>query len=357
MGKLKNAWDLEFRKNSQLVLILCGSVSSWIEENILKNTGFLGRISLNLTLEELPLSDCNQFWAKAGSGISPYEKFKVLSVTGGVPRYLEEIHVHLPAETNIKNLCFDQSGFLFDEFEKIFTDIFSNKSETYKRLIESIKDGKYEYEDIYRNLGIEKSGFITEYLENLEKSGFIKRDYTWHLKEGKVSKLSKYRISDNYLRFYLNCILPNKEKIIKNSFSERSLTAIPGWSGIMGMQFENLVLNNRQLIQKQLKLNPNDIVFDNPYFQNKTTRQKSCQIDYLIQTQFDTLFVCEIKFSKHPIPAAIIPEVQEKLKRLKVPRHMSRRPVLLHVNGVKEEVLEASYFSEVIDFGKLLEDS
>jgi AAA+ ATPase superfamily predicted ATPase len=54
LGKLKTAWDLYFKKNPQLVLILCGSVSSWIEENILNSTGFMGRISLDIILEELP---------------------------------------------------------------------------------------------------------------------------------------------------------------------------------------------------------------------------------------------------------------------------------------------------------------
>jgi hypothetical protein len=94
LGKLKNAWDLQFSNNSKLILILCGSVSSWIEKNIIKSTGFLGRPSLYLTLEALPLSDCDHFWDGKGHGISIYEKLKILSVTGGVPRYLELINPH-----------------------------------------------------------------------------------------------------------------------------------------------------------------------------------------------------------------------------------------------------------------------
>ncbi len=62
LGKLKTAWDLYFKNNPQLILILCGSISSWIEENILSSTGFMGRISLDMILEELPLYECNEFW-------------------------------------------------------------------------------------------------------------------------------------------------------------------------------------------------------------------------------------------------------------------------------------------------------
>src|SRR3989344_7650951 len=59
LGKLKNSWDMYFSKNPQLVMALCGSISSWIEENILSSTGFVGRITIDLVLEELPLNVCN----------------------------------------------------------------------------------------------------------------------------------------------------------------------------------------------------------------------------------------------------------------------------------------------------------
>jgi AAA+ ATPase superfamily predicted ATPase len=62
LGKLKTAWDKHFKKNPKLIMVLCGSVSSWIEKNILSSTGFVGRIDLVLSLEELSLTECNQFW-------------------------------------------------------------------------------------------------------------------------------------------------------------------------------------------------------------------------------------------------------------------------------------------------------
>lgn len=355
LGKFKNAWDLELKKNPQLIIVLCGSVSTWIEKNILSSTGFLGRISLHLTIEELPLSDCGKFWLQRTQEISSYEKFKVLAVTGGIPKYLEEIKPSLSAEENIKQLCFEKSGLLFNEFGQIFSDIFSNRSKIYQEIVQHIADHCYEYDEIYEKLGIEKSGIIGDYLEDLEKSGFIRRDFTWNLKTGKISKLSKFRVSDNYLRFYLKYILPNKDRISRNAFDKASLTLLPGWETIMGLQFENLVLNNRALLHEILGIKPEEVVYDNPFFQRKTVQQEGCQIDYLIQTRYDTLYVCEIKFSRHPIKTDVITEVKEKVKRLKTPRYASRRPVLIHVNGVVEDVLESQYFSDVIDFGQLLE--
>src|SRR3990167_2214287 len=71
LGKIKNLWDLTLSKNSQLLFIICGSASAWIEENILSSSGFVGRISHTLTLGELPLFVCSKFWPKQ---ISVYEK-------------------------------------------------------------------------------------------------------------------------------------------------------------------------------------------------------------------------------------------------------------------------------------------
>ena len=74
LSKLKNAWDEEFKDNNQLLFILCGSVSSWIDKNILSSTGFVGRIHYVLTLKELPLSTCNQFWGEQKDQTSAYDK-------------------------------------------------------------------------------------------------------------------------------------------------------------------------------------------------------------------------------------------------------------------------------------------
>ncbi len=314
----------------------------------------MGRISLILTLEELPLPDCNKFWDKQIS-ISPYEKFKLLSVTGGIPRYLEEVRPHLPAEENIRQLGFDKSGILFNEFNQIFSDLFSSRSGIYKQIVTYLADSTADRNQIAESLDFKVGGIISSYLDDLNKAGFISRDYSWQIKNGKTSKLSHFRLSDNYLRFYLKFIEPNKSKIESGIFQEKTLTSLPGLSTIMGLQFENLVLNNRKYIHTLLNIRPEDVISEGPYFQRKTERQPGCQIDYLIQTKFDCLYVCEIKFSKHEIKKSIIEEVAEKILRLKRPRYFSCRAVLIHVNGIQEELEDSEYFVKIISFDQLLE--
>jgi AAA+ ATPase superfamily predicted ATPase len=354
LGKLKTAWDLHFSKNPQLLLVLCGSISSWIEENILSSTGFVGRINLDLEIEELPLKACNGFWSPKEGRISAYEKFKILSITGGVPLYLEQIRTDIPAEANIHNLCFTKGGLLVREFDDIFSDLFSRRNLIYKEIVKSLIESSTELTKITEKIDKNLGGTYSHYLNDLIKAGFVKRDFTWSIGNDHESKLSHYRLSDNYLRFYLKYILPNRSKIDRGFFSSLTTVKLPGWESIMGLQFENLVVHNRSTLWELLNLSPQEIIMDGPFFQNPTTRQQGCQIDYLIQTRFQTLYVCEVKFHKHPIGMGIITEMEEKRKRLKIPKYSSIRPILIHVNGVDEQVIDADYFDQIIDFASFL---
>jgi AAA+ ATPase superfamily predicted ATPase len=350
-GILKGIWDTEFKKNNQLLLILCGSVSSWIEDKILKDKGFMGRVSLQMKLEEMPLNDANKFW-QGNKNISAAEKFKLLCVTGGIPRYLEEINTQLSAEANIKKMCYQSEGLLFNEFDTIFYDIFGKHDQKYRDIVKALTQGALEQKELSTLLNISQSGTFSLQLDALEAAGFIKRDFVWNINTEK-SSASKYRLRDNYLRFYLKYIEPKRELIKKNIYQEAHLERLPQWQTIMGLQFENLVLNNLKSIIQRLNIAPETIISAAPYFQNQTTRQLAVQIDLLIHSQY-TLYLCEIKFRKK-IENSIINEMIEKIKRLKIPNHLSVRPVLIYHGELSESVVKSNYFSHLIDFSELLE--
>ncbi len=100
----------------------------------------------------------------------------------------------------------------------------------------------------------------------------------------KKNKTSYFRIKDNYLRFYIKYILPQKDKIEKGWSPKGGIELLPGWESMLGLQFENLVLNNRILLFKLLKIEVDIVKSASPYFQKKTARTKgACQIDLLIE--------------------------------------------------------------------------
>lgn len=220
-----------------------------------------------------------------------------------------------------------------------------------------------EYAQIVEGINYKSSGTLSKYLKELQIAGYISKDKCWNIKTGittqkdkpsKNSALSKYRLSDNYLRFYYKYIAPKLDRIKNDQYYDINVVHLPGWSFMMGFQFENLVLRNRNIIFKKLNLRSDDIIADNPYFQRATKRQQGCQLDYLIQTRLNTLFVCEIKFSKNTIGSSVIGEVQEKIKKLVIPRGFSCIPILIHMSGITDELYDKGYFLQCIDFGEYL---
>ncbi len=351
LGKLHYAWEMHFKKNPKLTLIICGSISSWIEKNILSSTGYFGRISLEINLEELPLSDCSQLLREKGFKGSPYEKLILLSITGGIPWYIEHINPSFTAIDNIKNLCFTKNALLVKEFNYIFNDLFTEKRrDIQKRIVTELASGPLTHEEIATKLDYSRSGALSEYLEELISSGFVTHYFPWSIQSQEESKKNgRYRIRDSYLRFYLKYILPKMGKINKDKYEKINISSLPGWDTIMGLQFENFVISNYKMLYESLNLNPVDIVMDGPFLQQKTTKQQGCQIDYLLQTKYKTLYACEIRFSKSSIGVDVISAMQEKIKRLKLPRGFSCLPVLIHANHVSSELIDQDYFAHIID--------
>lgn len=350
LPKLKTAWDRHFKKNPRLVLILSGSNSAWINKNILSSTGFFGRVSLRILLNELSLPECNAFWNGWPGIISPYEKFKILSVTGGIPRYLEELRPDLTAEKNLYKLCFTSEGLLFNEFDQIFHDLFLKKGPFYKQIVTYLVNQNLSAAELAQAMNRPTGGDLTSALEELVESGFLSRDYSWSIEQKKRRKLSRYRVKDNYLRFYLKYILPHREQI-----ETGQLERLPsGWHSIMGLQFENLVVSNGSLLRKCLDISPDEVVYANPYLQTAQTRRAGCQIDYLIQTRFNCLYICEVRFRQDPCGREVIEDLKKKLDALELPHGYSVRPVLIHVNGVEDAVVDSGYFARIVDFSELL---
>ncbi len=144
-------------------------------------------------------------------------------------------------------------------------------------------------------------------MTDLEETQYVQRFNTWRLKDGAGSKISLYRLKDNYIRFYLKTIEPHADAIEKGT-----LKKIQGWETIMGLQFENLVLSNFKSLYSLLDIPYDEIIHDGPYFQRQTKLHPGCQIDYLVQLKHNSLYVCEIKFSTKPIGSKIFREVEEK---------------------------------------------
>ena len=156
---------------------------------------------------------------------------------------------------------------------------------------------------------------------------------------------------------FLKYIQKNRHKIDRENYALKSLGSLPEWNAMMGLQFENLVLNSRRQLHELLRIDPQDIINENPFYQRKTQRHAGCQIDYLVQTRFGGLYICEIRFSREPVGNSVVPEMKTKIAALGRPQGISYRPVLIHVNGVTADIVDSDYFAAIVDAKDLLRHS
>ena len=351
-GELKYAWDNRFSKNPKLIMVLCGSVSSWIDKKILKSKGFVGRPSLNLLIPELSMRECAAFWRRGGCRASSTDIIDVLSVAGGVPKYLENIDPALSADENIKRLCFSPGALLVEEFDEIFNDALDANLGLKKRILMSLRDGNKTPTEVAEALGLENNGHLSGYLDELELAGFVAKDTGLNPCTGKRSNTVRYRISDNYTRFYLKYIEPNRELIAKGTFSFVSLAQLPGWDAVLGLQFESLVHGNLREIIRRIGLDQTLILSAAPYVQHPTTRAAGCQIDLLIQTR-RMHYVVEIK-RRESIGEWVVTDVEEKMAKLKTSRTVSVVPVLVYDGHLSKRVTADGYFGWTIAAQEML---
>ena len=289
-ARLKSAWDTMLKKHDHLVVVICGSVSTWIKRNILENTGFAARFSRDIVVRELPLSRCRAFWGDAAARFAPSEILDVLSVTGGIPRYLEEVNPGLSANENIKRMCFGRDGVLFKDFKAIFSQVFSEESLMKQNVLRTLVDGPRTCSEVAEALGVERGGSLSETLEILVDAGFVTKDEGYNPETGKKARTVKYRLSDNYTRFYLKYVLPHETEILSDTYLFDSLESLPGWESILGLQFENLVVNNFRELVKPLHLEGVPVLSAVPYEKRpgkagKRGDGKGVQIDLLVQTR------------------------------------------------------------------------
>ena len=350
---LKMAWDKKLKNHPNLILVLCGSVSAWIAENILNSTGFVGRNSLDLDVQELPLRDAVQLIGPTAERMSATEKFDILSVVGGIPRYLEEIRPSLTVDENVRRLCFLKQGMLFREFDETFQDIFGKQSEKRRKVLEALSDGAMTATEIAESLKTEVNGHLTKTLKELEYSGFVSRESNLNVATGKPQRLEKYRICDNYTRFYLHFIKPNASAIDKGLFRFASMEQLRGWEVQRGFQFENLIINHVGDLFRYLGIEKSLVLSAAPYVQRGTKRGEGCQIDLLVQTR-RTVYLVEIKRRKN-IGPEVMEEMSEKIRRLQVAKGISIRTALVY-DGVLSPQIEAEHgFDVLIPASRLFE--
>lgn len=351
-GMLKNAWDKQLKHHDRLVLVVCGSISTWINRNILESSAFAGRLSLNVTLDELPLADCVRFWGRKTHRLSVRDVLDVLSVTGGVPKYLEEIDPSDSADENARRLCFAPGGPLVEEFGQIFSEIFEDSAPAKKAILRALSGGVLTAGAIAEKISADRNGHLSRHLSELEAAGFIAGDCGLNPETGKPAKIASYRIRDNYTRFYLHHMEPRLEAIKAGTFAFETLDRMAGWQTMLGLQFEALVVNHWRELLPRINHGGGLVLSAAPYRKPARGKEPGVQIDLLLQMR-NAAVVVEIK-RKAFLDESVEEEVERKVAALRLTGRKSVRTALVCDGTLSPAVREGGYFDSIVPFADLL---
>ncbi len=287
-------WNGWASMRDDVLLIVCGSATSWIVNKIFRNHGGLhNRVNYQIRLEPFTLNECEEFSKAEGLGFSRYDLLEAYMVMGGVPYYWSLMEKGKSLAQNIDSLFFDSQGPLRYEFRELYDSLFRN-ADAYIDVVNALgqKLGGMRREEIVSALGITDSGNLSRILEDLEHCGFIIRTNAYGTK--KYNAL--YRLMDNFSLFYLKFMKENKTD--DEEFWTHNYTSPIRYSWC-GLAFERVCFQHIPQIKQALGISG---VVTNTYswqVKDDEVYGPGAQIDMLIERADNTINVCEMKFSQN----------------------------------------------------------
>lgn len=196
---LQNLWDAEF-KNSNVMLILCGSAMSFIEKELLAEKNPLyGRATGIYKMKEMGFYDAIKFFPD----YLPKDKVLTYSVLGGIPHYLNQWNPKLSVGENIKRNILTKGCILYSEVDFLLHQEL-RETPIYNSIIEAVALGNTKLNDISQKSLVEDTSKTSVYLRNLIELGIVEREFSVDAgtKEQANTNRGTYRLTDNFFRFW-----------------------------------------------------------------------------------------------------------------------------------------------------------
>ncbi len=296
LAALEHFWNSYGSKQSNLILVVCGSAASWMIQKIVNSQGGLhNRLTRQIRLLPFTLSETESFLKSRGVVLTRFQIISLYMAMGGVPFYLRQAEPGLSSAQIIDKVCFSKDGLLRNEFEKLFASLF-DQSDQHILIVDVLRQNRT---GMSRNLilsaaKIHSGGTASKILEELEESGFIA---SW-IPFGKKSNDTIYRIADEFTLFYFDWIKPLGKRDPGEGYwmSQQNDPRKRAWGGYT---FEGICMKHFQKIKNALGIGMVE-TFHGPWHHipPKSTEGAGAQIDLLIDRKDATINLCEMKFSE-----------------------------------------------------------
>ena len=325
MTAFEGFWNTWGCHRDNLMLVVCGSASSWMLDNLINNHGGLyGRTTYEIKLHPFTLTECEEYFRGKGIRLSHYDIVQSYMIVGGIPYYLGYMKKGLSLAQNIDQLFFADGAKLHDEYDRLFASVFSNP-EQMKRIVQLLAGRRLGFtrKDILSKTGLDDCGSSTRMLKALEMSDFIRP----YVPFGKSLREVYYKLIDPFCLFYLKFVHTRKEMDPEFWMHNVTSASINSWRGFA---FEEICFNHVDKIKKALNI------------LGVSSRQSGWavigdddteggQIDLLIERKDNVVNMCEMKFYSELITISKAYHAKLVHRQNLLMKNLSRKTVVLPV--------------------------
>lgn len=287
---LGHFWNTWCQTHPEVMLIVCGSATTWMMSNVIDNHGGLhNRITHEIHLHPFTLAETEQLLQENNVVLDRLSIAQLYMALGGIPYYLNMLQRGDSVATALDRLFFSQQASMRSEYERLFSSLFREPA-PYLEIISvlaSVRQGMTR-EQIVKAWGKTDNGHLSDYLNNLIKCDFVRYYYT---KSKKIKKTDGvYQLTDFFVIFY-------------NTFLRRPITDEHFWSHNLqtsvsnvwyGLAFERLCMAHIPQIKHALGI---DKIGTEYYAWRSRESENGAQIDLLIERADRIINLCEIKYS------------------------------------------------------------
>lgn len=297
-------WNSWAGSQKDLLLIVCGSATSWIIDNLLGDRGgFYNRITRQIHLLPFTLGECEELYKLNNIQMTRQQMIESYMIFGGIPYYINCFDKRLSFAQNVDELLFKQTGQLYFEYDRLLGSLFKHY-ERHAAIIDAIshkKSGMTRVE-LIKVAGLSDGEPLTKALNELEQCGFI-RKYKNYTKE---KQGFFFQLIDPLMLFCFHFIKKREHE------SWMAYINSPGYFAWAGNAFELVCLLHVRQIKKSLGISGVETV---EYAWRSRHSKPGTQIDLLIDRKDGVINICEAKYTMAPF---VIDAVYEESLRNKL---------------------------------------
>ena len=332
MTAFEGFWNNWACHRDNMMLVVCGSASSWMLDNLINNHGGLyGRTTYEIKLHPFTLSECEAFYRRKGIRMSRYDIVQSYMMVGGIPYYLGYMKKGLSLAQNIDQLFFVEDAKLHDEYDRLFASVFSNP-EQMKRIVQLLGERRMGYtrKDIIAKTDMDDCGASTKMLKALEVSDFVQP----YVPFGMNAREVYYRLKDPFCLFYMKFVRVQKELDPDFWMHNATSSRVNTWRGFA---FEEVCFNHVNKIKQALNILGVSSTHSG-WALRGDEEVEGTQIDLLINRKDNVVNMCEMKFYSEAfaVNKAYYAKLVHRQNVLagQLPRKCSVQPVLVTTEGL-----------------------